>query len=304
MGRWVEAAGNITQPVNVTTYPGTGFSEERPAPTNAPVRMRGESLRSKSKPSVTELLARCATEIPPSNPGAYDLSAGCELGLRLTAWEPRSALAVAKTLTERCLTVRQYSDQKNPWLVVAKLTLFRMEAGDPQAFEDYAAWLQSTTPEQLELRFAEPFVPLCKYATNAVLQTAAERIFGNTNSPWGRLPWKQTGSYDPVGSDLVNVSAFRRLLVRELDKKVPCGTVEWRQGVLWYQLRDYMNGNESLTWPGESRPTEDKKAALRWCDWIAWSLGKAKRIPFFNLFAPLEERDQAIAKAKAFLEPR
>jgi hypothetical protein len=304
MGRWVEAAGNITQRENVTTYPGAGFSEERPAPTNAPVRLRGELLRGKTNPTVTELLARRALEIPPSNPGAYDLSAGCELGLRLAAWDPPAALPVARTLTERCRTVTEYSNQKNPLLVVAKLTLFRMQAGDSQAFDDYAAWLQTTTPEQFELSFAEPFAPLCKYASNVVLQAAADRMFGNTNSPWSQLPWKRTGFYDPVRSDLVKVPAFRRLLLRELDKRTPCGTVEWRQGLLWYQLTNYMNGNESLTWPGSDRPADGKKAELRWCDWIAWSLAKAKQIPFFNLFAPPEKRDEAIEQARALLGQR
>lgn len=256
MGRWVEAAGNIAQPVNQTTYPGTGFSEERPVPTNAPVRMRGEPLRSKTNPSVTELLARRATEIPAASLGNYDLSAGCEIGLRLAAWDPAAALAVAKTLTERCRTVTEYSDQKKPLLVVARLTLFRMRAGDAQAFEDYAAWLEATTPKQFEWSLAEALAPLCQHATNAVLRAAAERMFGTTNSRWGQLPWGNTGSYDPVGSELVQVPAFRRLLQRELDKKTPCGTVEWRQGTASYQLTNYWSGSRGLSLPEGDHPAE------------------------------------------------
>jgi hypothetical protein len=304
VGRWREAAANITQQQNVTTYPGTGWSEERRVPTNAPVRMRGEPLRGKSNPSVAELLARRAVEVPASNPGAYDLAAGCEIGLWLAAWDPRAALPVARVLMERCRTVTQYSDQRNPWAVVAKLALARAHAGDMQALDDYAAWLQTVTPAQFEWSFAEAFEPLCKYATNAALEAAADRLFGNTNSAWSQLPWKGTHFQDPIASDLVKVPAFRRLLVRELDKKAPCGSVEWGQGILWYQLTNYMNGNDSRTWPKSDRPAEGTKAELRWCDWIAWSLAKAKQMPFFNLFAPPDQRDEAIAKAKALLESR
>ena len=53
-----------------------------------------------------------------------------------------------------------------------------------------------------------------------------------------------------------------------------------------------------------TRPAEGTKAELRWCDWIAWSLSDAKQIPLFNPVAPVEQRDEAIAKAKRLLERR
>ena len=304
MGRWVEAAGNITQGENVTTYPGTGLTVTAPAPTNAPIRLRGEPLRGKTNPSVTELLARRAIEIPASNPGAYDLSAGCELGLRLAAWDPAAALPAARTLTERCRTLAQYSEQKKPLLVVAKLTLFRMSAGDARAFEDYAAWLQTTTPEQFEWSLKDAVEPLCKYATNATMQAVADHMFGNTNSSWGRVPWKQNGFHDPAEFGLVQVPAFRRLLMRELDLKTPCGTVEWRQGTAAYQMTNHWGGSQGLALPESERPTAGTKVELRWCDWTAWSLANAKQIPLFNPFAPVEKRDEAIEQAKAVLDRR
>ena len=304
VGRWKEAAANITQPENLTTYPGTGFREERTAPTNVPVRLRGEQLRGKSNPSVAELLARRAIEIPAANPGAYDLSVGCELGLRLAAWDPPSALPVARLLMERCRTVTQYSDQKNPWVVVAKLTMVRTQAGDLQALDDYAAWLQNTSPEQFEPVFAEAFEPLCKYATNATLQVAAERLFGDTNSPLSSFPWKEARFSDPVGSDLVKLPAFRRLLIRELGRKTLCGSVEWRQRTASYLMTNYMSGSRGINLPEGERPVEGARAELRWCDWIAWSLANAKQIPPFNVFAPPERRDEALAVARALLEPR
>jgi hypothetical protein len=129
-------------------------------------------------------------------------------------------------------------------------------------------------------------------------------MFDNTNSPWGRLPWKQTGFHEPAEFGLVQVPAFRRLLARELDKKTPCGTVEWRQGTAAYQMTNHWGGSQGLALPESERPATGTKAELRWCDWIAWSLANAKQIPLFNPFAPVEKRDEAIAQAKALLDRR
>jgi len=76
--RWQEAAANIVQPENVMRFPG-GFSTERLVPTNTVARLRGERLRGKQNPSVTELLSRHALEVPTNNLGAYDLPACCQM---------------------------------------------------------------------------------------------------------------------------------------------------------------------------------------------------------------------------------
>ena len=88
-----------------------------------------------------------------------------------------------------------------------------------------------------------------------------------------------------IESDLVKVPAYRRLLAGELDKKAPCGTVEWRQGAVWYQITNDLNGNESQALPESERPAEGTKAELRWCDWIAGPLAKTKQTPPFSPFA-------------------
>ena len=83
--RWLEAAAHLTQPENVTTYPG-GYSLLKREPTNAPVRLRGEDIRNKTNPSVAGLMARRALEISAADPNSYDLAAAGEMGLRLAAW--------------------------------------------------------------------------------------------------------------------------------------------------------------------------------------------------------------------------
>ena len=84
-GRWREAAANISQPESTTTFSGTGWRVERAAPTNAPVRLRGEPLRGKTNPSVSELLARRAVEVPASTPAPMTSGPGAALA---SAWRP------------------------------------------------------------------------------------------------------------------------------------------------------------------------------------------------------------------------
>ena len=308
--RWLEAAAHITQPENVTTFPG-GFSMTKPAPTNAPVRMRGEILRAKSNPSVAELMARRATEVPANNPNAYDLSAACQMGLYLSVWDAPAAGPVAKTLVKRCRTVMQYSEQRNSGpgqqlgTFVAKLTLARVRTDDSQAFEDYAEWLKTTTPEQLRVSLPECLEPLQKFPTNAVLQSAANNLFGDTNSAWSKLPWRGARLSSAIEPEFISVPAFRRLLSRELDKKTICGSIKWRvPNMVDYQITNYLTGSCGLEISEGDRPGDGTKTELRWCDWIAWSLSDGKHIPFFNPFAPIEKRDEAIQNAKRLLDPR
>ena len=308
--RWLEAAANITQPENVRRYPG-GFSMGKPAPTNAPARMNGEILRPKSNPSVSELMARRALEVPADNPNAYDLSTACQMGLVLVAWDSRAAEPVAKTLLKRCRTVLEYSDQQNSrpdqrlGTFMAKLTLACARNGDASAFADYAAWLKTTTPEQLGNSFMDNLEPLRKFPTNEILHSSAASLFGDTNSAWGRLPWTRTGFDDPVASDLVNVPAFRLLLVRELGRKEVCGWLSYSStNMIRFEITNYMSGSRGIALPADDQTTNGISVELRWCDWMALSLASGKHIPPFNPFAPVEKRDNAIEEAKTMLNQR
>jgi hypothetical protein len=301
--RWLEAAAHIVQPETVTTYPG-GFSTSRPAPTNAPIRLRGEALRSKSDPSVAEIMTRRALEVPANNPNAYSLSAACDMGLRLAEWDSAAAAPVVKVLAERCSTAMEFSGQRlGPAL--SKLTMVRAKVKDSHAFEEYAKWLKTAAPETLEHDLLQCLEPLTTYPDDPALGPTAETLFNNTNSPWYVLPWKGPGFQNPVESGLVNVPAFRRLLARELEKQTACGSIEWRApNTISYQLTNHMSGSRGANFPEESRPANGTKADLRWCDWIAWLLSNSKQVPFFNPFAPVEKRDEEIMGIKALLERR
>jgi len=299
--RWDEAAANIVQPENVRRFPG-GLSISHPAPTNAPTRLDGESLRVRTNPSVSELMARRALEVPAGSANDYDVSAGCQMALYLAAWDSAASLPVARTLSERACSVMKYSAQPLGPLVT-KLALARAQAGDPRAFDDYASWIVTTTPESLGISLSECVAPLGQFATNRILETAADTMFGNTNSEWSRLPWKEMYGNDPVSSALVNAPAFRLLLTSELGRTNVCGSFTWRgSGEIEYMITNYQSGSRGIiTFPSGTQPTNGTTSELRWCDWIAFSLSQSKHFPFFNPFAPVVERDAMIKNAKNVL---
>lgn len=300
--RWGEAAARIMQPVNVTSYPG-GLSMVKTVPTNATVPLRGQILRSKLNPSVSELMSRRALEFPKDNPNAYDISAACQMGLYLAAWDAQAAGPVVTTLSKRCRTVMEHSGQ-NLGGLLAKLSQARAKADDPAAFEDYAAWLPTTSPTDMGYSISDNLVPLKQFPTNPVLEATAEKMFGDTNSAWSRLPWPQNGSDNALSSDLVKVPAFRRLIIRELDRKEICGSVSWQlsPGVVNYSVTDlHMGGSFMYSFPKSNETTNGTSADLRWCDWTALSLANGKRIPPYNPFAPVEKRDKELESIKILL---
>jgi hypothetical protein len=130
----------------------------------------------------------------------------------------------------------------------------------------------------------------------------SEWLFNDTNSPWSKLPWKRSTFHNPLDSDLVKQPAFHKLLARELDKKDAVGSMEYiRPNTISYNLKDFGGGTRGFPWPTGEPPVIGTKVEIRKCDWIAFSLSNAKQIPFFNPFALVEKRDEAIRNAKTDL---
>jgi len=300
--RWQEAAANIVQPENVTRFPG-GFSTEKPGPTNAPVRLRGDLLRDERTPSVTGLLTRHALEVPTNNIGAYDLSACCQLAGYLGQWDLQAALPVAKTLTKRASTVMKYSGEQLGGNLTS-LSIVRGKAGDASAFDDYAEWIVTTSPKQFEMSNLECLEPFRRFPTNAHLRAASEELFGQTNSPWSRLPWKSSFGKPGIDSELIELPGYRSLLCRELQKTNACGTISLQlPGQVRYSITNLNQaGVIEIILPADSSATNGSTAAIRWGDWIALTLAKSRHIAPIDPFAPPAQRDHAILSAVSTLQ--
>jgi hypothetical protein len=187
---------------------------------------------------------------------------------------------------------------------LTKLSLAAGEAGDPTAFDEYAEWIVTTTPDQFSRSSLECLEPLKKFPTNSVLQKTAEKLFGQTNKCWGSLPWKSDFGRPTVENELVAIPAYRTLLCRELAKTADCGTINLqRPGYIEYNLvEQHQGGSFGVTLPDNLSITNGTSTTIRWCDWIALALANGKHIDLFNPFAPPTQRDQAISKAIAQMQ--
>jgi hypothetical protein len=313
-GQWMEAARMIVQSNTITGVPAAGFYHSNSLPAGQSVKLCGESLRSKDNPSVTKLLVKNANFIAEQAEqldqfqGVDAIQAGTELCGIINVWEKPAAAGPARYLMQRAIAL--WPDP-NSFIMssghdlardIPRLTEFRVEAGDLGALNEYAAWIKSADEEKVDEYANEAFEPLWRNPTNAAVATVAEWLFNDTNSPWRRLPWKRSTFHNPLDSDLVKLPAFQKLLVRELDDKDVFGSMEYiRPDTISYNLTDFGGGSRGITFPAGEQPALGTKVEIRKCDWIAFSLSNAKQIPFFNPFASLEIRDQAIQKAKTDL---
>lgn len=186
---------------------------------------------------------------------------------------------------------------------IPRLTEFRLEGGDTNALEEYAAWIKTADEEKVDEYAVEAFEPLWRNPTNPVVVTVSEWLFNDTNSLWNKLPWQRSSFHDPLDSDLVKLPAFRKLLARELENQTAFGSMQWQSGMginVSYNVSG-SSGGYHFDWPEAPSPTNGTKIEIRRCDWVAWKLSQAKQIPFFNPFVQVAQRDDAIKNAKAEL---
>ena len=133
---------------------------------------------------------------------------------------------------------------------IGKLTLARVQAGDTNALADYAAWLKTASPERLETYLPDSLEPLIKFHDQQVIQLLADSLFNKIDSSWSALPWKQTGGFNPVETELARLPAFRKLLLRHLDKKDVIGSMEYfSSNTISYSLKDFGGGTRGFPWP-------------------------------------------------------
>jgi hypothetical protein len=277
--------------------------------------MRGEVLRSKANPSVAELLAKRALEVPANDAEHYELSTACQIGLNLMAWDAKAGLPVAKTLVKRVNRTLNYStgsdasrgskaafDRNELETRFAALLLTCVKTGDAGFMEDYSTWVMTTAPNREAFEWKDWLEPLRLYRTNEVMRSTAEALFGDTNSPWSQLPWECAWAENPIQTDLVDIPAFRKMVVRELEKTNHYGSIAWQaQNMLYFQgTNGGSQGYEALSLEG-GPPAQGTTAEIRYCDWIELNWSLKRESPSFNPFAPVQKRNEAIERTKASL---
>ena len=316
--QWLEAAGNIVQDSDTqvirSTMVGvvTRFSERKPG-TIPP--MRGELLRAKTNPSILDLLLRRMQDLSVSLNQVYDpnLRAKTELALNLAKWDGHAHLDALQKMTDVLKQRIGYPTESLESEIHPILSVYaaRFAAGDPVALAEYGSWLPTVPRENLDFATSKIFELMWQHPQDAAIRQAAEKLFHSKDSPW--VPFlAKSNSYaeELMNSPLVGLEAFRAELLRGLTDKSVAGsaTVDENNSVGvqgdggWTASggSSFMDPSIGTIIPGTIIP--GTIIPLRTCDLYAYQISLLEGAPKYQLYWPLEKREQTISSLAQFLQ--
>ncbi len=314
---WLEAAGNILQPENIRTVPGGGpfvVTETTPAKPGERPRLRGESLRADHEPTVAALMARRVESMLKTPEGQrFELLDPCRMGAMLAAWDPVAGAPTLRELTRICRERYARPDNGHDWthqnlaVSIARFTLALATAGDAKAIREYAEWVRTTSPDWLDRNALAVLEPFYRRPDDPTLAATAAWLFGDKRSPWvpliGRKGVRLTYHVaELIASPMVEVPAFRKMLLAALDDRSPAGTAKIGDNE---SVSVEIEGGFSIgrTAPKDDRdpPAQGTEVSIRMCDFYAWQLATLQGAPTFNPCWPESRRDAGVAAIAAFL---
>ena len=319
--QWLEAAANITLPADMEGQPGVMSPLSRSFGSGGKGRhltagVKGEALRAKTAPSVTELLEKRAAEVAAGvKPDDVQRSSDVvDLALCLSAWDAAAARPTLRREFRRCdllsRTQREhfpngFDPENNAWHL-AELTLARARGKDPEALRDYTRWLLASQP-------VFPFDPQCvfeplwRYPDDPAVAAAAKIVFNAPASLWRREVEKRAvrefGGRAFVNTPLLGGGAFRELVYRLLADRTPAGTASLTaEG----QLEINTTGSGMSSSGGSSihaplAPKPGVQVPFRRCDLVAWSISQIGGAPQIQLYWPEPNREAAVGQIAQFL---
>lgn len=299
---WADALGNIVRPEKLATD--TNQTE-----------LAGAALRTKTSPSVTELLLRRCDTIAGAAPAYNPFAIGDAVHFLLNTetWEasPR-LLEIAARLQEKVMA--GYSGKDNMGSAdpqnstsIAALAMLRARHGDTNGLDAYAAWIQGANPNKLEDSALDALEPFWIFPNNPALRTAAKAMFANTNSLWGTLSWCLGGHggflrwRKPLASPALIIPEFRALVLNELTDHEFAGEAINRGGG---NLEVKYTDGGTINY-GARKDTEGlevgAKFPFRRCDVAADQLSAIPGFPSISLLWPEAKRDEAVAATMKLL---
>lgn len=305
--QWMEAAQRLVDPATTERH-GAWITITRKSDGSAP--MKGEPVRERQSPSVSELLAKRALEVATlngennSNQG-FQLSNAIDLGLDLAKWDLTRAVPTLRDLSGRVFDALGKTDRQ--YIVpiaarnVVRLTETRVRLGDTAALAQYASWLGEVRPEGSR-ELSVLFYPLVKHRDEPSMRAAAQTLLTGKGSPWNLSESIEhaSGAADVewfIGSPIVTLPEARSALLTMLKDDQVIGSavhngrstqVQTSHGTMSYTADDVAPKVPSGT-----------RREVRVADWIAFRLRPIKGSPKFEPTWPKADRDRAIAQLAA-----
>lgn len=316
--RWEEAAARIVERGGIQRR-GNWVTVPRQEPGKPPPPFKGESLRNRRNPSVSDLLRKRALQMsePVEGKWGFDYASGATFALMLYEWEPkgRDTLPTLREVMRQCLGFqsKQRKDEGNfdQYQLsgrIARLTLARLRLGDAEAATEYGAWLQTVSPQYLGSETRSALMALWREPENPAIRRLADSLFTETSAAaptaWSRLLTdpESRGNYyagELFASDLLRFAAFRKMVLRRLSDTTEAGTVTQSRDDTWTHHFSWNDGSGQGSTPRGNASL--RRQSLRLCDRAALVLQRVAGVPRFDPLASVRERDKQCAAIAAYL---
>ena len=327
--QWLEAAGFIIQRSDYNGQPPPWvFTESRAPRPGEAFRLRGESLRTKTNPTISELLTRRMRDLAQQavRESSYvAMQKVVDLALALGTWDGPAHInelqRLMSTLVDQYARGKDASKRAPLIGQIVSLTLKRRELEDNQALTEYTAWLRTVRPADTEYSTVFLFEPATRYPSAPEVVRAIDWMFLDVSSPWVPLIPRSVDYYNidtaKLMEKLVDFPAFRQQLLEHLEDKTVVGTLVPRPASPddKYDLKIENNiaavvaGSPNATAIVVSIAHSDPRAprpplqprSFRVCDVYAWKLRGYEGAPRIELYWTEAERDAAVAESIKFL---
>jgi hypothetical protein len=296
--RWLAAAAQITEPTNVQRVPSSSIGQytvTTPPPNGQRPALRGEALRAKTAPTVSELFAKRL----PAFAELRQRAAWLEM---YATWDPQAARAPLAAMVKAALANGAAGMDESAGAALAELTSVRVSLGDADALADYAAWIATSTPQQAGFDAKAWLQPMMDNPTAPAIERAADKLFG-ANGTWVPLVSKDASFevLELLSTDLVRVRAFRDHVIAQLANRAKLGTVRMRRDGIDVQT-DGFQQSSGVDDKDPLLPAEGTVRVLRVADQYAASVAERTGAPAFQRYWPEPDRDRAIAAMVAWVK--
>jgi hypothetical protein len=315
-GAWRDAIGNI---VSADTSTPVHAALPMARRTNGPPQLRGESLRGRTNPSVTQLmLERYAQRQHQEN---YPFGALDPINYITTIarWDSAAAVPAMQELMHSYLplwTNAEPREGSGEWHAmqwgrppaakgILLLTTERTLGGDTNALVEYAAWLKSVKTSHYErwqqdsVCKHDPFEPMMRFPTNATITNLVEFTFNDPRSPFSSQSDLSNGIKSLVvkycGTELSTVPAFQSRLLEALQDRSPAGPTALLYTNNWVSINaPNSNSGFVISPPDEAKSVRGQPMKFRICDYVAHELSRWDGMPKAELYWTEAARDAAV----------
>jgi hypothetical protein len=308
---WLQAARSISLPANVSVLPGSmAFTTTQTTPAGGTPALRGEALRSKTGPSVTELMERRVNDLAAKDGADANapLGGSCAMAKLLGDWDaPAARPALARQVDRaRRLFASRRGDRalgtSSLSRCIAELTTARVRGGDGKALDEYAQWIRTTAPEDIDWYVKEVFEPMWRNHRHPAIAGAGQALFGAARSPFRQLigPGRLE---DLLEVPMVRVAGFQELVVKALGDRRSIGRGEVASADNFrYELDSGGSGSMGIDKNDPFTPPVGTRHPVRACDFYARSLARLDGAPAFQLHWSEQRRNEALNAMRSFVQ--